>query len=293
MDTKSISAILRLLLLVLGGFVLAQILVIALASLYGIDFTAISSSEGISISETSGSFVKNSLLLSHFLTFIIPSLIFIKLYYKNKGAEEIMLGRTLDLKLLLLAFLFLVVSYPAVTYSYTVNSWIPLADWMKTQEDVTASTLAKVLEMANIWEFSYTILIVALIPAIGEELLFRGLLQNIIKKGTSNGHLAVWISSLAFSFFHLQFEGFLPRLILGLILGYSLLWTRNLWIPMILHFLNNATPIIGLYFLDNDLAAIDPSEAQQLSWPVGVTSLILGIIVGWILKKNSNKHEYA
>jgi hypothetical protein len=61
-------------------------------------------------------------------------------------------------------------------------------------------------------------------------------------------HLAVWVTSLIFSLVHFQFYGFLPRLFLGALLGYLFLYTGNLWIPILFHFINNATVLVMNYF---------------------------------------------
>jgi membrane protease YdiL (CAAX protease family) len=91
---------------------------------------------------------------------------------------------------------------------------------------------------------------IAVLAAVGDELIFRGLLQRLFQEWTRNVHLAVIISALIFSAFHLQFYGFFGRFVLGLILGYLFVWTGSLWVPIVVHFFNNAMAVI-ISFLDS------------------------------------------
>ena len=293
MDGQSISGILRLLVLVIAGFIFTQIASLGLAFAYGYDFEALRELGSDFTTQAPIGLIKSSLLASHLLMFIIPSLLFVFLTYKSDKWEFLMLNRKLDGRLLAIAALFLIACYPAVSYSYTVNSWIPLPEWMHTQEDVSAETIQRILQMNGIIPLLFNLFLIALIPAIGEELLFRGLFQNLIERGTKKAHLAVWIAAGLFSLIHFQFEGFLPRMFLGAILGYSYLWTRNLWVPMILHFLNNALPILSLYLIGDDLSASDPSSSEAISLYLVIGSLIVGAAIAYYFMKNRVKNEFT
>jgi len=91
-------------------------------------------------------------------------------------------------------------------------------------------------------------LIVAVVPAVGEELLFRGVLQKIMIAWTKNPHFGVWITAFLFSALHLQFFGFFPRMLLGALFGYLFLWSKSLWLPILGHFINNGTVVLASYF---------------------------------------------
>ena len=83
------------------------------------------------------------------------------------------------------------------------------------------------------------LLIVAVLAGFSEEIFFRGALQRLIMSGPLNHHLAIWLTAFIFSAFHMQFFGFFPRLVLGGYFGYLLYWSRSLWLPVIIHALNN------------------------------------------------------
>jgi uncharacterized protein len=121
-------------------------------------------------------------------------------------------------------------------------------------------------------------------------MMFRGILQQQIGRLLKNEHVMVWLSAAIFSAIHFQFEGFFARMILGAILGYLFVWTRNLWIPMIVHLLNNSIQVIAIY-----AANIKPSEMDkmggedQMTWWMALISLILVIFVGNLIRKDGEK----
>ena len=94
---------------------------------------------------------------------------------------------------------------------------------------------------------------IGILPAVGEELLFRGIVQQLFKKKFGNAHAAIWISAAIFSALHMQFFGFLPRLVLGAMFGYMLEWSGTLWLPMIAHFVNNATAVVAYYLMQKGI----------------------------------------
>jgi hypothetical protein len=89
---------------------------------------------------------------------------------------------------------------------------------------------------------------IGILAAVGEELIFRGLLQRLLNGMVKNVHLAVIITAILFSAFHFQFFSFLPRLLLGLILGYLMYYGRSIWYPILAHFANNIMGVIYYYF---------------------------------------------
>ena len=87
--------------------------------------------------------------------------------------------------------------------------------------------------------FLINVLMIAFLPALAEEILFRGALAGLLKDWTKNVHIAVLVSSLVFAAIHLQFYGFLPRFLLGMVLGYLFFWSGSIWLPVVAHFTNN------------------------------------------------------
>jgi membrane protease YdiL (CAAX protease family) len=132
----------------------------------------------------------------------------------------------------------------------------PLEQWMKTAEENAAHLTEQFLSVTTFDGLIINILLMALLPAVAEELTFRGVLQRLIQTQTNEAinregkwvHLAIWCTAILFSAIHMQFYGFLPRMLMGALFGYALVWTGSMWIPILMHFTNNAMAVI-LYFL--------------------------------------------
>lgn len=125
---------------------------------------------------------------------------------------------------------------------------LPIEEWMRAMEDSAMATTERLLSGKSVIDLLANLFFIALMAAVSEEIFFRGALQQFLQEMTKNGHAAVWISSFIFSAIHLQFYGFFPRLMLGALLGYLFLYTRNLWVPIIVHFVNNSLVILLTYF---------------------------------------------
>jgi membrane protease YdiL (CAAX protease family) len=95
---------------------------------------------------------------------------------------------------------------------------------------------------------------------------------------------AIWIAGLIFSAIHLQFEGFLPRLLLGAVLGYLFYWSRNLWIPILAHFVFNASQVLAQYFYGDQISALEAAEMDDPNWAFGLISLAALIFIGYLIK---------
>lgn len=128
--------------------------------------------------------------------------------------------------------------------------------------------------------FFLAFVVIAVIPAIGEELLFRGFVQNLLKSITGNIHIAVWVAGLLFSAFHLQFYGLLPRMLLGVLFGYLYFWSGSLGTAMIAHFINNGFTIIMMYLYQQNLTGLDveTEESLPLTFLLILFVLFLGLI---------------
>lgn len=164
----------------------------------------------------------------------------------------------------------------------------PLEQWMKTAEANAAHLTEQFLSVTTFDGLIINILLMALLPAVAEELTFRGVLQRLIQTQTNEAinregkrvHIAIWCSAILFSAIHMQFYGFLPRMLMGALFGYALVWTGSLWIPILMHFTNNAMAVI-LYFLAIrsgwDMDKVDTIGTNDTLW-LGVVSLVLTII---------------
>jgi membrane protease YdiL (CAAX protease family) len=135
--------------------------------------------------------------------------------------------------------------------------------WMREMEEANKIIMQRLTANSTISILLLNIVVMALFPAIFEEFLFRGTLQPFFTKWFSNKHIAIILTAFIFSAMHFQFYGFIPRFLLGLYLGYLLVWSRTLWLPVIAHFLHNTISLILDYGAQRkgiDLEAIEPSQ---------------------------------
>ncbi|WP_164109848.1 MULTISPECIES: CPBP family intramembrane glutamic endopeptidase [Sphingobacterium] len=171
------------------------------------------------------------------------------------------------------------------------ESWNKIEVWMRTQEDSMA-VLTERIVMVDSWEFLVAnIIVMAAMPAIAEEYYFRGSLMHMIQRLTKNYHLTVWVSALVFSAIHVQFFGFFPRMLLGVFFGYMFVWTQNIWIPILAHFVNNATvAVIAFVYTRQGKTYADLQTYESYTIFVYIGSLMLTILLGvWFYKISKNK----
>ncbi len=109
----------------------------------------------------------------------------------------------------------------------------------------------------------FNLLVMALIPALGEELIFRASVQQMLVQWFKKPHVAVIITAVFFSAVHVQFYGFLPRLLLGLLLGYVYFFTGNLWYAILLHFINNAFTVCIYFMAGKGVFNVETLEGQM------------------------------
>lgn len=154
------------------------------------------------------------------------------------------------------AILLIIFAIPSINFMADINSKLVLPNfmsgieqWMKSSEENAAVITKLFLSVDSFWGLLLNIFMIALIPAIGEELIFRGVLQNIFIRWTKNTHWGIFIAAFVFSFIHFQFYGFLPRMFLGVLFGYLYVWSKSLWLPMLAHFINNGFAVIVSYFV--------------------------------------------
>jgi len=136
---------------------------------------------------------------------------------------------------------------PFIGWLLEMNMSIPFPDWILRLGNDSEKIVDSFLKMNHLGDLLFNILVLAIVPAIGEELLFRGYLQQSFSKWLSNPHAAIIVTAVLFSAIHLHFQGFFPRFILGVLLGYLFYWSGSLWLPIIAHFANNTKAVIFSY----------------------------------------------
>ncbi len=158
-------------------------------------------------------------------------------------------------------------------------------EWARTKED-QLSELTKVATTFNSpVDLIFGLLVIAILPAVGEEFVFRGIIQNELWRGTKNIHTAIWLSAIIFSAIHVQFYGFIPRMLLGALFGYLYYWSGNLLIPIFAHFFNNAFGVIGIYLYRKGTIDINPEGNEVASWQAIVFCTLVTITLLYFFRK--------
>ena len=142
----------------------------------------------------------------------------------------------------------------------------------------------------NFWQFLFGFVVIAVIPAIGEEYTFRGLMQNFMKETFKNAHLAIWITGFVFSFIHFQFYGFLPRMLLGVLFGYLYHWSGTLWVPILAHFLNNGITVVMVHLYNIQALQYNIEDAETPGMAVVATfSVICSLLLYGFYRVSKNR----
>ena len=157
--------------------------------------------------------------------------------------------------------------------------------WARQQEDLANSMTELVTNFDTVGELLIALLVMAVIAGIGEELVFRGMIQNELWRGSNNIHLAIWVSAFVFSAIHIQFFGFIPRLLLGALFGYLYYWSGNLIVPMVAHFVNNAFGVIMRYLYNIKVISTDVEEVDAAPWSVVIVCTIVAVLLIYQLRR--------
>jgi uncharacterized protein len=235
-------------------------------------------------------------LLSHSFTFLLPALA----YWRMSEGYHLRNFITRPLPpsfVILLAIVIVLVLMPFNSWMIELNGQMTLPkvfqsleNWMKEQEDSLANLTTFMTNFDSIPQLMFAIVVIAAVPALGEEVLFRGIIQRKILTKTHSHHAAIWLSAILFSAIHFQFYGFLPRMLLGAMFGYLYWWSANLWIPIIAHFINNAFTVC-IFFLNHHGIINFDIEQSQNSVPLmaALLSLVSTIFLLIYLKRIAEK----
>jgi len=220
--------------------------------------------------------------------FVIPP--FILAYFINRNPKSYLnFNKKSSLEIYIIAGLAMLLALPLINFFADINSKMNLPEslsgienWMRDKE-VTAEELTKIFVHAeNFSGFVLNLFMIAILPAIGEELIFRGVIQKLFSESFNNVHWGVIIASILFSAFHLQFFGFIPRMLLGVFLGYLFVWSKNIWIPIFAHFVNNGAAVTAYYFLDEETVTKNLEEVGATN-ETAIYTIVSVIVVGFLI----------
>jgi len=222
-----------------------------------------------------------------FFSFIVPAHLFARFHSNNQSAEYLQLKSTSNIHFILGALMIFLIS-PLISFLNEINQNISLPAFLSSLESTFKSLEEKskiatelFLNVNTTADIVVNFFIVAVLAAVSEELIFRGVLQRLMGTVVRNIHLNILICSVIFSAFHLQFYGFIPRLALGMLLGYSFHFSKSLWVPIMIHFLNNATAVLVDLLYKRNLISLNPNENEYFGYGGLFISIISTITLFW------------
>lgn len=182
----------------------------------------------------------------------------------------------------LIAVLGLIVAIPALNAVVAWNEAIELPDILNQAENRATDAVDMLMGGTGVGDLVLGILLVGCLAGVSEEFFFRGALQRLLAscRGTDDptpalAHVAIWVTAIVFSAFHMQFMGFFPRLLLGAYFGYTLYWTRSLWVPVTLHAVNNSIVVVSDWCNRSQITTSSVDEVGADSWPMVLLSVLL------------------
>ena len=213
--------------------------------------------------------------------FVIPPLVFA--YLASDDPYRFLKIRHWPEPLLIILGILIVFAASPVMYAFLdLNQSITFPESLKgleqtlrEMEESTNSLIERMLSMDTPLDLLLNLAVIAVIPALGEELLFRGGIQQLLHRWTQRPHLAIILAGILFSFIHFQFFGFLPRMLLGILFGYLFYWSGNLWLPILAHFFYNASQVMMVYLSDREIIETNVKQVEHVPLSMVLPSAIL------------------
>ncbi|MEO6039280.1 MAG: type II CAAX endopeptidase family protein [Saprospiraceae bacterium] len=225
------------------------------------------------------------------LPFVLSGLATVWIFYRRLApgmpgwGDYLLIRRSPTLGQVGQAWLLLLVAMPLVLFLLAVSKLLPLPQIFHDLEHSMDSLLRGLLQMENGWELLANLTIIAFLPAFGEELVFRGVLQQQLMRRIANPWVAILVTATIFSAIHGQFDGFLSRLLLGFLLGWLYWRFRNFWIPVAAHFFNNGLQVLGQYLYHSKVSTVDLEKDIDVPWfAAAVSALLIVAVMRWMGK---------
>lgn len=220
--------------------------------------------------------------LSQLVLFLLPTLVFAWLFHGKPARYYSVNLQGRKWFLALVAIVILLVSMPIIDWiTYWNDQWHlgSLEEPMRQMSQKSETLTQQLLSLTAPGDLLLQLLVVALIPAVCEELFFRGGIQQILQRWFGNVHVAIVVTALVFSLSHGDLYGAVPRFVLGLLLGYFFAFSGSIVVNICAHFFNNAMVVVLFYLYHRQLVFIDPSEPLFFSWTTTIISGLSGLML--------------
>lgn len=232
--------------------------------------------------------------------FILPAIL-AGWFFEGNITGYLKLNKSSHVLIFFISILIMFVSLPAINWIISVNEMmkLPVAlhgveQWMKDTEDQAAQLTDAFLNTNTIGGLGVNLLMIGIIPAIGEEMLFRGVLQRLFSEWFRNIHVAILFTAFVFAAVHLQFYGILPRMLLGILFGYLFYWSGSLWLPIFAHFLNNGSAVIISFLISRNVVKQEYENFGSTDnvFIIALSMILTGLLIFWVYKMRA-KDSYT
>lgn len=223
--------------------------------------------------------VKWANALSLLLVLLLPAGLYAYLSHP-RPLTYLKLNQGMPALYVLLGMLAMVITIPAVSFMEQWGELIPMSKELKAMDDRYTLVARSILSTSDVLQFLISVVTICILPAIIEELFFRGCLQTtLVRSLPKSPFTAILITSIIFSALHGQLSGFVPRIFLGMILGLAFHYSGNLWLSIGMHFLNNFLSVSLMFLYNRKLIPIDVSAPLNMHWLAGAMSLLGSIAI--------------
>ena len=292
-DASGGAKLLVIVFVVLIGILVFSVIGIILAiPLFGIDISHIEQAMDAG-NPTNIGFMKYFQTITSIGIFVFPPFIIAWLLGKN-ALNYLFLNGKSSLQTYVITATTVIFALPLINFLAQWNAQLSLPEslsWLEQFMKESEANAQKITELFlkadSLSGLMLNIFIIALIPAIGEELLFRGIFQKLFIDWTKNKHLGIWLAAILFSAIHIQFYGFIPRMFLGALFGYMLLFSKNMWLPIVAHFVNNTFGVIAYYMMNKSVITINPDNlgtGETASYQAIMSMIFITILMYMIYK---------
>lgn len=235
-------------------------------------------------------YLKITQLFYTIVAFFVPAALFAYLW-QPYPMQYMGVKRIPSFLQIILALLIMYGCLPAVGWLGEWNQSLPIPENLRALEKTAEQLLTVMLKMPTVADLLANLFLVAIIPAIGEEVFFRGVLQRLTTEATRKPWLSVFITAIIFSAIHGDAIAFIPRIALGFIIGAIYLISGSLWLSIFAHVLNNGMQVIWLYLFQHGMVKDDPMQATPVAWYLSVLCIPVAIGLLWALKKKSAPYQ--
>lgn len=266
---------------VMAGTIVAQLAVVVVLLLNGHSIEDLS--KGLpSLGLTAG--VLSAVIgVSQLLSYLVPGVLSAKVLYPSSWLKELTLDKFPAAPKLIIGIIAFVLTLGFTGALAAMNAAIDLPEWASSIEGDIAVVLDTLITSSSWPTFALVLVIIAMLPALGEEIIFRGLIQPAVIRSTGSSHFGVWVTALMFGLVHMQFAGVLPRVFLGAVLGFLAYYSQRLWIPIVVHFLFNGLQALAVRLSWMNVEQAAEATEKVETWQVLATMALAGAALYYLL----------